>query len=143
MVLQHDANKVTTFIRRVIANMVGPAQVADNGLELAHLAGRPPSSMYELRKLLQGAQWLCGGDTGRRCLVVGAGNLGTWWTSAWMALGAMLVCAFCLVTVYATTPKHWIWKPETWPCWRKVGCEPTRFGDESASESSASGTDTG
>lgn len=88
---QRDAGKMEVFLRRVIETELG-ARVLDRS-QLEAFAAKPAASMFEVRRLLKEAQWLCGGRAQERCsLWAGSAQL-WWWRYAMLALAALVAGA--------------------------------------------------
>jgi len=106
IIVQKDAQKTAVFFRRVIMAEFG-ARVADKQ-QLMDFASQPPSSMYDVRRLLKGAQWTCGGTTGRGCLPWQSGGAQFWWWNwAVAGLGAVALLGIVCTIVYVKMQKTW------------------------------------
>merc|ERR1712228_654022 len=95
------------FLRRVVVADFG-ARVS-NEQELRSFAANPPSSMYDVRRLLKDAQWICGGNTDRQCVgLPGAGGGHLWWINyAFGGLVGIALCGTLCTIAFVKFPKAW------------------------------------
>lgn len=99
------------FFERVVRERL-LAEVSDDA-QLRAFAEDPPSSMYDLLRLLRAALWVCAGDTGRPCPPPGriapSGPEELWWRKwAFVALAAVVLITVLCTCVYVRMPKRWL-----------------------------------
>merc|ERR1719382_1004922 len=90
VITQKDYKKTETFFKRYIKRGM-QASIVDQS-QLKEFAEKPPTSMYEVKRLLADALWICGGSTHRHCSLwtSSAGAELWWWKYAFAGLGLLV-----------------------------------------------------
>eukprot|EP00933_Yihiella_yeosuensis_P047196 TRINITY_DN42913_c0_g1_i1.p1 TRINITY_DN42913_c0_g1~~TRINITY_DN42913_c0_g1_i1.p1 ORF type:complete len:337 (-),score=62.94 TRINITY_DN42913_c0_g1_i1:49-918(-) len=107
---QRDSRVTETFIYRVVKDKLKAKVQREDWLE--SFARKPPSSMFDVLRLLKDAKWLCGGVTGRECDGPGWSPGGMpedsdplWWRNyAFLALAALVCVALACSAIYVNLP---------------------------------------
>lgn len=148
IVTEADQHKVEGFVTRFAASKLG-ASIWDPD-ELSAFAQKPPSSLYDLERLLRGAAWVCSGETGRTCQGAGPGLTFVegiwqstskkrdtlWWQKqAFVAVGSLLAVAVLGTCFYVAFPNSC--RPQSWSCVRSACARHVEDGLTSGSDSEA------